>query len=96
MSRLPSLVFALALGTLAMTSNAQDTAAPAAADTFEREVLKSLKEAHGAKRSVTVHVGGTQISGLVKAIGPDVIVLANQSRSTIMVRRERIDAVEAN
>ena len=30
------------------------------------------------------------------SIGPDVIVLANQTRSTILVRRERIDAVEAN
>lgn len=96
MPRLPSLALALVIGTLAMTSNAQDTTAPANADTFEREVLKALKSAHSGKRSVTVHVAGSQISGLVKAIGPDVVVLANQSRSTIMLRRERIDAVEAD
>lgn len=87
------LASALLLSSLAMAANAQD---PAAADTFEREALKALKASHEARRSVTVHVNGSTISGLVKAIGPDVIVLANRERSTILVRRERIDAVEAD
>ncbi len=84
---------ALLLAAMPMTSHAQD---PAAADTFEREVLKALKASHEAKRSVTLHANGSAVSGVVKAIGPDVVVLANRERSTIMVRRERIDAVEAD
>jgi hypothetical protein len=31
---------------------------------------------------------------VVKAIGPDVVVLANREHSRILVRRDRIDAVE--
>jgi hypothetical protein len=88
-----ALLATLLIAGLPMTSHAQD---PASADTFEREVLKALKASHEAKRSVTVHANGSSVSGMVKAIGPDVVVLANRERSTIMVRRERIDAVEAD
>lgn len=80
---------------LSMTATAQD-AAPANADTFEREVLKTLKASFAAKRGVVVHVGGQTIPAIVKAIGPDVIVLSNREHATILVRRERIDAVEAD
>lgn len=80
---------------LAMNAHAQNDA-PASADTFEREALKTLKASHEAKRGVVLHVNGHAISGVVKAIGPDVVVLANREHQTILVRRERIDAVEAN
>lgn len=89
----PTLLFALAMTTAPMTAQAQD---PASADTFEREALKTLKASHAAKRSVYVHVGGQRIGGAVKAIGPDVIVLSNREHATILIRRERIDAVEAD
>lgn len=82
---------------LSMTAQAQDTpAGPANADTFEREAIKALKSAHAANRGVVVHVGGRTIGGGVKAIGPDVIILSNREHATIVVRRERIDAVEAD
>jgi hypothetical protein len=76
-------------------ASAQDTT-PAAADTFEREALKVLKSSHEAKRGIVVHVNGEAIGGLVKAIGPDVVVLSNREHSTILVRRDRIDAIESN
>ncbi|MCP5476088.1 MAG: hypothetical protein R3F18_06430 [Lysobacterales bacterium] len=85
--------FALLLMSLTMTANAQD---PASADSFEREALKALKAAHAAKKSVYLHVGGQTIGGAVTAIGPDVVILRNREHETIIVRRERIDAVEAD
>jgi FAD/FMN-containing dehydrogenase len=88
-----SLFPILLLTSLTMTAHAQD---PASADTFEREALKALKAAHAAKRSVVVHIGGQTIAGAVKAIGPDSIILSNREHATIIVRRERIDAVEAD
>ena len=83
----------LLLTSLTMTANAQD---PAAADTFEREALKALKAAHAAKKSVVLHVGGQTVAGGVKAIGPDSIIISNREHATIIVRRERIDAIEAD
>ncbi len=84
---------ALLLMTTAMTANAQD---PASADTFEREMIKALKSSMEAKRSVYLHVGGETIAGAVKAIGPDAIIISNREHATIIVRRERIDAIEAD
>jgi len=86
-------VIALFLTSLSMNANAQD---PASADTFEREALKTLKAAHAAKKSVVLHVGGQTVAGAIKAIGPDVVVISNREHATILVRRERIDVVEAD
>jgi hypothetical protein len=83
----------LLLTSISMTAHAQD---PASADTFEREALKALKSAHAAKKSVVLHVGGETIAGAVKAIGPDSIIISNREHATIIVRRERIDAIEAD
>ena len=83
----------LLLTSLTMSANAQD---PAAADTFEREALKTLKAAHAAKKSVVLHVGGQTVAGGIKAIGPDSIIISNREHATIIVRRERIDAIEAD
>ena len=90
---LRTLIPILLLTSLTMTAQAQD---PASADTFEREALKALKAAHAAKKSVVVHIGGETIAGAVKAIGPDSIIISNREHATIIIRRERIDAVEAD
>lgn len=89
------LALALLLSSLAMTANAQDTA-PAGADTFEREMLAALKAAHAAKKSVYLHLGGRTVAGAIKAIGPDSVILSNREHATIIIRRERIDAIEAD
>ncbi len=78
----------------AMASGSAQAEQPAATDTFEREALASLKRSFENGRGIVVHVGGQRIGGVVKAIGPDVVVLANREYSRILVRRERIDAVE--
>lgn len=90
-------MFLRALGCAMVFASANAVAEePAAADTFEREALKALKASFEAKRGLTLHVGGQRIGGVVKAIGPDVVVLANREHARILVRRERIDAVEAD
>jgi len=90
-------VTALFLTSLSMNANATANAQePASADTFEREALKTLKAAHAAKKSVVLHVGGQTIAGAVKAIGPDAVVIGNREHANIIVRRERIDVVEAD
>jgi len=91
--RLRSVIPALMLMSIAMTATAQE---PASADTFEREMVKVLKSSMEAKRSVYLHVGGETIAGAVKAIGPDAIIISNREHATIIVRRERIDAIEAD
>ena len=92
----PALLLLCAL-LLSAPLAAQDTAAPApaTADTFERETLKTLKASQEAKRGVVIHFNGQSIAGVVKAIGPDVVIMANQEFNRILIRRERIDAVEA-
>ena len=80
---------------LTMTATAQD-AAPAQADSFEREALKVLEASHAQKKGVVIHVGGQTIAGVVKAIGPDAVIVANREHAQIVVRRERIDAVEGD
>ena len=83
----------------ALAAGAQETAAPAALkplDTFEREVLAALKASHQQRRGIVVHVGGEAIGGVVTGIGTDVVSLANREHARILVRRERIDAVEAD
>ena len=94
MSSLARLAFLAAIVTTG-TASAQDTAPPAA-DTFEREALATLRQSHANKRGIVLHVGGQRIAGIVKAIGPDVVVVANQEHARIVVRRERIDAIEAD
>ena len=90
-ARLVLLSGIAASGTVA----AQD-ATPAAADTFEREALVTLRASHANKRGIVLHVGGQRIAGIVKAIGPDAVVVANREHGRIVVRRERIDALEAD
>ena len=88
-------LLSVALLAVAIDAGAQE-AAPPAADTFEREALKTLKASHAAGRGVVVHINGKSIAGVIKAIGPDVIVLSNRESGIILVRRERIDALEAD
>lgn len=69
---------------------------PPVADTFEREALKALQASHAGQRGVIVHLDGQAVAGVVKAIGPDVVVLGNREHGTIVLRRERISAVLVN
>ena len=90
---LPAVLMATSLGVAAQ--DAAPASEPKALDTFEREMLATLKASHAERRGIVVHVGGEAIGGVVTGIGPDVVALSNREHSRILVRRERIDAVEA-
>lgn len=92
--RLPLLPLLMAT---TLTASAQEATAPAlkSLDTFEREVLATLKSSHANRRGILVLVGGQEIGGVVVGIGPDVVQLSNREHGVILVRRERIDAVKA-
>jgi hypothetical protein len=75
---------------------AEGPTGPKPLDGFEREVLAALQDSHRQKRGVVLHVGGEAIAGQVTGIGPDVVALASREHARILVRRERIDAVEAD
>ena len=89
------LCLALFLSTMSCAAMAEEPAAPPSADLFEREALKLLKASFEKKRGVVVHVNGEAIAGLVKAIGPDVVVMSSREFETVIVRREKIDSIEA-
>lgn len=83
------------VGLLAAGSSFADTpaTAPASADSFEREAVKLLNASHANRTGVVVHVDGQALAGVVKAIGPDAIVMDSRELGTIVIRRERIAAV---
>lgn len=89
------VLLAFFLTTMICTATAEEAPAPASADLFEREALKLLKASFEKKRGVVLHVNGESIAGLVKAIGPDVVVMSSREFETIIVRREKIDAIDA-
>ena len=84
----------------ALDAGAQDKTAPEPPlrplDGFEREVLSALQASHAERRGVVLHVAGGTVTGIVTGIGPDVVALSNREHARILVRRERIDAVEAD
>lgn len=82
--------------TIAMTGLRAEESAPARADTFEREALAVLRASHARQRSIVVHVNGEAVTGIVKAIGPDVVVLVNREYERVVVRRDRIDAIQGD
>ncbi len=58
---------------------------------------ENLESGLWAKKSVYLRVDGETIAGAaVRAIGPDVIMLSNREHATILVRPDKIDAVEAD
>jgi hypothetical protein len=90
------IAFALVLVAPAHAEEAPAATQPGSADTFERELLSTLKASHSNKRGITLHVDGESFGGVVVAIGPDVVVLSNREHGRILVRRERIAAAKAN
>lgn len=63
---------------------------------FRTALDATLKKSQEAKRGVVFHVNGASIPGVVKEIYGDTVVVANQQHGRILIRIERIDAVEAD
>jgi hypothetical protein len=90
---------AVALGAalFATPCAAQHAEAPNPAEhAFSARLDALLVESRDQKRGLVFHVGGQKIPGVVKEFAEDVIVVANQEYSRILIRRDAIDAVEGN
>ncbi len=75
---------------------AQTPSSPPAATDFQSALQVSLEASRDSRRGVQLHVDGVRIAGLVREIHADAVVLSNREFERIVVRRDRISAVEGN
>lgn len=71
------------------------SATPPATD-FQSALQATLEASRDHRRGIQVHVDGARIAGLVREIHADAVVLSNREFERIVVRRDRISAVEGN
>ena len=75
-------------------------AAPAApagiAATFETELVSVLQQAIAGRKGMSFHVQGSEITGVVKEIRSGAVLVSNHENARILIRFDRIDAVEGN
>lgn len=62
-------------------------------DTAETRIQALLEWSAENKRGLSIYLDGETIHGVVKEVLADAVVLSNQERATIVIRRERIHAV---
>jgi endonuclease YncB( thermonuclease family) len=67
--------------------------APSTTD-FQSELNSILERGIESKRGIIFHMNGEEIAGVVKRILNDAVLVANQEHATILIRLDRIDAVE--
>lgn len=89
-----SLISALMLALLAFTPFLTEAQSMSnSADSADTRMQALLEWSMQNKRGISVHLQGDVIHGVVKELLADGVVLANQERATIIVRRERITAI---
>ena len=69
-------------------------AEPAASVDFRAELNSILERGIESKRGIIFHMNGQEIAGVVKRVFNDAVLVANQEHATILIRIDRIDAVE--
>ena len=75
---------------------AEGAPTPPPATDFQSALQVSLEASRDSRRGVQLHVDGVRIAGLVREIHADAVVLSNREFERIVVRRDRISAVEGN
>lgn len=61
---------------------------------FRSELTSILERGMESKRGIIFHISGEEVAGVVKRILKDAVLVANQEHATILIRIDRIDAVE--
>jgi hypothetical protein len=69
-------------------------AEPAASVDFQSELNSILERGIESKRGIIFHMSGEEVAGVVKRILKDAVLVGNQEHATILIRLDRIDAVE--
>ena len=81
------------------TLAAASTATPAAgssSEAFDAELLAMLKQGIVARKGMVFHVQGAEINGVVKEIRQGAVLVSNHEHGRILIRIDRIDAVEGD
>lgn len=69
-------------------------AEPAANADFQSELNSILERGIESRRGIIFHMNGEEVAGVVKRILKDAVLVSNQEHATILIRLDRIDAVE--
>jgi hypothetical protein len=96
MKRIPATLSALALTCLLAASSLQAAPAAAVEKTFQDELKSALARGLESKRGLVFHLHGEKLPGVVKQVLTDAVIVANQEHAYILIRLDRIDAVEAD
>ena len=67
-----------------------------AANSFETELAAVLTQAITGRKSMMFHVQGAEITGVVKEVRDGAVLVSNHESARILIRFDRIDAVEGN
>ena len=63
---------------------------------FEAELASVLKHAIAGRKGMVFHVQGASINGVVKEVRDGAVLVSNHENARILIRFDRIDAVEGN
>ena len=63
---------------------------------FDAELLEILEQGRSSRKALVFHVDGAQISGVVRSIGAASIVIGNHEHGRILIRLDRISAIEGD
>lgn len=61
---------------------------------FQSELKSLLNRGVESKRGIVFHMNGSKIPGVVKRVLSDAVLVSNQEHATILIRLDRIDAIE--
>lgn len=61
---------------------------------FQTELKSLLTRGMESKRGVVFHLNGEKVPGVVKRLLSDAVIVSNQEHATILIRLDRIDAIE--
>ena len=63
---------------------------------FEAELRAVLEQGIIARKSMVFHVQGATINGVVKGVRESAILVSNHEHARILIRFDRIDAIEGD
>jgi hypothetical protein len=89
-------VLALPIALVLAASFASAQTEPAAATTRSQNVDTLLRESQRENKGLMFFVGGQSIGAVVVEVGAEYITARNREYGTILIRRDRIDAVAGN
>jgi hypothetical protein len=75
---------------------ATPTGAKRADNAFETELRAVLELGLAARKGMVFHVQGATINGVVKAVRDSAVLVSNHEHARILIRFDRIDAVEGD